>query len=184
MDWRSRLGAAVAGRLPSEHRTQSSSSRSFHARAARAQVSQTRGFRSTPSSANVAWMEPHRARELLAAERDRIERALTRLGHQDTGEPADEEDPANLASELYQDEFDQGLADDLREELPPSSGPRRGLPQAPTASRSKVESRYRTSVSRLFRQPSGRSKRKRTDRARAMTRGLVPPAQTARLCSC
>jgi DnaK suppressor protein len=62
-------------------------------------------------------MEPDRARELLAAERERIERALTRLGHQDTGEPADEEDPANLASELYQDEFDQGLADDLREEL-------------------------------------------------------------------
>ena len=26
-------------------------------------------------------------------------------------------DPANLASELYQDEFDEGLADDLREEL-------------------------------------------------------------------
>ena len=26
-------------------------------------------------------------------------------------------DPANLASELYQDEFDEGRADDLREEL-------------------------------------------------------------------
>jgi DnaK suppressor protein len=62
-------------------------------------------------------MDPARARELLAAERARIERALARLGHQDTGEPADEEDPANLASELYEDELDQGLAEELREEL-------------------------------------------------------------------
>src|SRR6266545_2737766 len=62
-------------------------------------------------------MDPERARELLTAERERIERALARLGHQDTGEPADEEDPANLASDLYQDELDEGLADDLRREL-------------------------------------------------------------------
>src|SRR6266498_1595780 len=62
-------------------------------------------------------MDPDRARELLAAERMRIERALARLGHQDTGEEADVEDPANQASDLYQDELDEGLADDLREEL-------------------------------------------------------------------
>jgi DnaK suppressor protein len=62
-------------------------------------------------------MDPDRARELLAGERARIERLLSRLGHRDTGEPADEEDPGNLASELYQDELDQGLAQDLREEL-------------------------------------------------------------------
>jgi RNA polymerase-binding transcription factor len=62
-------------------------------------------------------MDPDRARKLLADERARIERALARLGHQDTGEPADEVDPANLASELYQDELDEGLADDLRDEL-------------------------------------------------------------------
>ena len=61
-------------------------------------------------------MDPERARELLAGERDRIERALARLGHQDTGEPA-EDNPANLASDLYQDELDEGLADDLREDL-------------------------------------------------------------------
>ena len=53
----------------------------------------------------------------MAAERKRIERALAQLGHEDTGEPADEDDPGNLASELYQDELDEGLADDLREEL-------------------------------------------------------------------
>ena len=30
---------------------------------------------------------------------------------------ADEEDAGNLASDLYQDELDEGLSDDLREEL-------------------------------------------------------------------
>jgi DnaK suppressor protein len=62
-------------------------------------------------------MDPDRARELLAAERARIERLLVPRRHQDTGEEADDEDPGNLATELYQDEFDEGLGDDLREEL-------------------------------------------------------------------
>jgi DnaK suppressor protein len=62
-------------------------------------------------------MDSDRARELLAAERRRIEQALARLRHQDTGEESDEEDPSNLAADLYQDEFDEGLADDLRQEL-------------------------------------------------------------------
>src|SRR6059036_1108663 len=62
-------------------------------------------------------MHPDRARELLAAERKRIERALAQLGREETGEPSDELDPANLASDLYQEELDEGLADDLREEL-------------------------------------------------------------------
>ena len=62
-------------------------------------------------------MDEGRARELLRAERERIERALRRLAPTDDGEPADEFDPANLAADLYQDELDEGLADDLREEL-------------------------------------------------------------------
>ncbi len=62
-------------------------------------------------------MDPDRARELLAAERTRIEGALSRLGHQDTGELSDEQDPANQASDLYQDELDEGRTDDLREDL-------------------------------------------------------------------
>jgi len=62
-------------------------------------------------------MDPERARELLAAERRRIEQALARRGHEDTGEESDDEDPMNLAADLYQDELDEGLADDLREEL-------------------------------------------------------------------
>ena len=62
-------------------------------------------------------MDPRRARELLERERERIERVLGKLAHEDTGEPADEKDPGNLASDLYQDELDEGLSDDLREEL-------------------------------------------------------------------
>jgi DnaK suppressor protein len=62
-------------------------------------------------------MDSERARELLAGERKRIESALARLGHEDTGEPADEVDPANQAADLYQDELNEGLADDLRQEL-------------------------------------------------------------------
>jgi len=58
-----------------------------------------------------------RARELLQAERERIERALARLGPHDDGELSDESDPANVASDLYQDEFDASLAEDLREQL-------------------------------------------------------------------
>lgn len=62
-------------------------------------------------------MDADRARQLLTVERARIERALARLGHEDTGEVTDVADPGNLASELYDDEFSQGLADDLREQL-------------------------------------------------------------------
>ena len=62
-------------------------------------------------------MDPGRARELLAAERRRIEQALAHLRHEDSGEPGDDEDPGNLGSELYEDELAEGLADDLREEL-------------------------------------------------------------------
>jgi DnaK suppressor protein len=58
-----------------------------------------------------------RARELLDAERRRIEHALARLGPVDDAEEADEFDPANLAADLYQDELDQGLEEDLREQL-------------------------------------------------------------------
>jgi RNA polymerase-binding transcription factor len=62
-------------------------------------------------------VDPERARDLLAAERERIQSALSRLGHQDTGELSEEQDPANLASDLYQDELDEGRADDLRADL-------------------------------------------------------------------
>jgi RNA polymerase-binding transcription factor len=62
-------------------------------------------------------MDADRARELLAAERRRIEDALEHLRREETSEPADDVDPGNLASELYENEFVEGRADDLREEL-------------------------------------------------------------------
>ena len=62
-------------------------------------------------------MDPTRARELLDAERTRIEHALAQAAHQDDAEPADDEDPGNLASDLYQDELDEGLRDDLAARL-------------------------------------------------------------------
>jgi DnaK suppressor protein len=62
-------------------------------------------------------VDESRARELLNAERRRIEHALGRLGHEDDAEEHDELDPANLAADLYQDELDEGLAEDLRGQL-------------------------------------------------------------------
>jgi DnaK suppressor protein len=63
-------------------------------------------------------MDPARVRQLLGAERARIARSLARLRRVDSTEPNDYVDSAaNLASELYQDEFDEGLADDLRRQV-------------------------------------------------------------------
>jgi DnaK suppressor protein len=62
-------------------------------------------------------MDPERARELLQGERARIERGLAQAAHEDDGEEADDQDPGNLASDLYQDEFDEGLRDDLGAQL-------------------------------------------------------------------
>jgi DnaK suppressor protein len=112
-------------------------------------------------------MDPDRARELLAAERARIERALVHLERQDTGEPADEVDPANLAPELYQAEVDEGLADDLREELAAVERAEVRLDAGTYGlSRSRAAARSRTSASKLSPRLSGRSRRKRIDRAR------------------
>lgn len=62
-------------------------------------------------------MDPDRAAELLRAERLRIERALVTRRHQDNGEETDAADPGNLASDLYQDELDEGLREDLKARL-------------------------------------------------------------------
>jgi DnaK suppressor protein len=62
-------------------------------------------------------VDPERAAELLQAERTRIVRALSARAHQDDGEEADDQDPGNLASDLYQDELDEGLRSDLEARL-------------------------------------------------------------------
>jgi DnaK suppressor protein len=58
-----------------------------------------------------------RARALLAAERREIEQALPRRGHEDDGDDAGCLEPGNLAADLYLDELDEGLAEDLRHRL-------------------------------------------------------------------
>jgi DnaK suppressor protein len=62
-------------------------------------------------------MDAERAGELLAAERERIEKALGLLDHQDDSEPADTSDPGNIAADLTQAEFDEGFEKDLRDQL-------------------------------------------------------------------
>jgi RNA polymerase-binding transcription factor len=62
-------------------------------------------------------VDPERAAELLRAERLRIERALITRQHQDDAEEKDVADPGNFASDLYQDELDEGLRGDLEAQL-------------------------------------------------------------------
>ena len=62
-------------------------------------------------------VDPERARDLLSDERKRIEKALVGLRHMDVGELSDQDELADQASELYADELDEGLSDDLREAL-------------------------------------------------------------------
>jgi DnaK suppressor protein len=61
-------------------------------------------------------VDPERARELLSAERTRIERALEGLAPVDVGE-LDDSDQADVATDLAQEELDEGLAEQLRDEL-------------------------------------------------------------------
>jgi RNA polymerase-binding transcription factor len=62
-------------------------------------------------------MDPERASELLARERARIEQALA-LQREDPLESSDRVEPGDADSEdLYQDEFDEGRAEDLRGDL-------------------------------------------------------------------
>jgi DnaK suppressor protein len=60
-------------------------------------------------------VDPERAGNLLARERDRIERALADL--EGEGRSESEPDPGDQASDLYADELDESLADQLRREL-------------------------------------------------------------------
>jgi DnaK suppressor protein len=62
-------------------------------------------------------VDPEHARHLLAEERKRLERAIASLQSADTGELANQDEPADQASELYADELDEGLSDDLRDAL-------------------------------------------------------------------
>jgi DnaK suppressor protein len=60
-------------------------------------------------------VDDDRARELLARERERIERALADLAR--PGDSNTEPDPGDQASDLYSDELDQTLTAQLHREL-------------------------------------------------------------------
>jgi DnaK suppressor protein len=60
-------------------------------------------------------MDSDRARQLLAAERERIEREIAELGSEAAGESDESEDRGS--EDLYQQEFDAGRATDLQEQL-------------------------------------------------------------------
>lgn len=62
-------------------------------------------------------MEPERARELLRAERKRLERALARFETENNEDLADVTDSADRATDLFQEELNAGLTEDLREQL-------------------------------------------------------------------
>jgi DnaK suppressor protein len=62
-------------------------------------------------------MDADEARELLAGERARIERALSDLAPGDRDDDPDPFEAANAASDMLDAELGEGLADQLREEL-------------------------------------------------------------------
>ena len=57
-------------------------------------------------------MDPERARQLLARERERIEQAIAELGQPESDEPGDRD-----SETLYQNEFDATQAVDLAPQL-------------------------------------------------------------------
>ena len=63
-------------------------------------------------------MNSERAHELLARERERIEQAITELKEESPEELAEQHEPGDGGSEdLYQKEFDAGLAEALAAQL-------------------------------------------------------------------
>jgi DnaK suppressor protein len=62
-------------------------------------------------------MDSERARELLVGERQRIAQSLRGLEPQESDEPTTDQHLADQASELYDNELDEGLSDDLHVEL-------------------------------------------------------------------
>lgn len=63
-------------------------------------------------------MEPNQARELLARERTRIEKELARLAPDPSNELADyDQHPADEGTETFEKERDEGIADQLRDQL-------------------------------------------------------------------
>ena len=104
-------------------------------------------------------MDPDRAGQLLAREREQIEQAIAELDQEGPEELAEQHEPGDGGSEdLYQKEFDAGLAGIS---LPSSrrwSARRHGSRREPSASPPRAASRFPTSASRLCRRPSSPSR--------------------------
>jgi DnaK suppressor protein len=62
-------------------------------------------------------MDPERARELLARERARIERALAEARRRESDEDPDPYEASDVAPDLFEAELEEGLAERLSEEL-------------------------------------------------------------------
>ena len=62
-------------------------------------------------------MDAERARDLLAAERERLERALARFENEKSEDLDDATDSGDRATDLFQDGLDEGLVEELREQL-------------------------------------------------------------------
>jgi len=63
-------------------------------------------------------VDPERARELLAKERAKIEESLAAIEHEGPLEGDTKVEPGDLDDEdLYQDEYNEGRADDFRRQL-------------------------------------------------------------------
>jgi len=63
-------------------------------------------------------MDPERAQQLLASERERIEQAIAELQREGPEQLAEQREPGEGGSEdLYEREFDAGLEDDLGDQL-------------------------------------------------------------------
>jgi len=60
-------------------------------------------------------MDSDRAHQLLAAERERIEREIAELGSEAAGDRDESEDRGS--EDLYQQEFDAGRAKDIQDQL-------------------------------------------------------------------
>ncbi len=63
-------------------------------------------------------MDPDRARELLAQERERVQQSIAELSREGPEQADDRKEPGDEDSEdLYQDEFDAGRVQDLNQQL-------------------------------------------------------------------
>src|SRR5256885_15796927 len=125
-------------------------------------------------------MDEARARELLQGERDRIERQLRELSPQPDDELAHaDQHLAEEATELYEDEYEAGLADRLRAELEavgrPEARPAAGTDGLPVGGRAPIPGGRLGAVPTPQRTAGGQESFERGRRAREPSTAPPPP---------